>query len=78
VTFRWAPAAPGDVGPEREDEVNRALADALRRDGRIFLSTTELDGRFTLRMAALAHRTHRREIDLALRLLGEALRRLTG
>jgi hypothetical protein len=30
-----------------------------------------LDGRFTLRLAALAFRTHRRTIDLAVRVLRE-------
>jgi hypothetical protein len=30
-----------------------------------------LDGRFTLRMAALAFRTHRRTMDLAVRVLRE-------
>jgi hypothetical protein len=30
-----------------------------------------LDGRYTLRMAALAFRTHRRTIDLAVRVLRE-------
>lgn len=75
VTFRWEPE---DVEPARADEVNRAIADALRRDGRVFLSSTEIDGRFTLRAAPLAHRTHRHEIDLALRLLDEQLRRLTA
>jgi hypothetical protein len=30
-----------------------------------------LDGRFTLRLAVLAFRTHRRTIDLALRVLRE-------
>jgi hypothetical protein len=37
----------------------------------VFLSSTMLDGRFTLRMAALAFRTHRRTIDLAVRVLRE-------
>ena len=42
-----------------------------RHDGRVFLSSTMLDGRYTLRMAALAFRTHRRTIDLAVRVLRE-------
>jgi glutamate/tyrosine decarboxylase-like PLP-dependent enzyme len=68
VTYRWAP--PG-ASPERINEINRAIVDGTRRDGRIFLSSTMLDGRFTLRMAALAFRTHRRTIDLAVRVLRE-------
>lgn len=68
VTYRWAP--PG-VSLERANEVNQTIIDGVRRDGRVFLSSTMLDGRFTLRLAALAFRTHRRTIDLALRVLRE-------
>ena len=68
VTYRWAP--PG-TSPERINEMNQAIVDGARRDGRVFLSSTMLDGRFTLRMAALAFRTHRRTIDLAVRVLRE-------
>ena len=68
VTFRWAP--PG-ADLEQTNRMNRRIVDGVRRDGRIFLSSTMLDGRFTLRMVALAFRTHRRNIDLALRVLRE-------
>jgi aromatic-L-amino-acid decarboxylase len=70
VTYRWAP--PG-VSLERANEVNQAIVDRVRRDGRVFISSTTLDGRFTLRLAVLAFRTHRRTVDLALRVLGEAV-----
>jgi glutamate/tyrosine decarboxylase-like PLP-dependent enzyme len=66
VTFRRAPAG---MSPENADALNQAIVDEMRRDGRIFLSSTELAGRFTLRMAVLAHRTHLAHIDLALDLL---------
>ncbi len=68
VTYRWAPEG---ASPERADEINRAIVDGVRRDGRVFLSSTVLDGRFTLRAAVLAFRTHRRTIDLAIRVLRE-------
>jgi glutamate/tyrosine decarboxylase-like PLP-dependent enzyme len=68
VTYRWAP--PG-VSLEEANRMNQAIVDGVRRDGRVFLSSTLLDGRFTLRMAALAFRTHRRSIDLALQVLRE-------
>jgi aromatic-L-amino-acid decarboxylase len=73
VTFRWAPAG---MALDRANEINRMIVDDVRRDGRVFLSSTELDGRFTLRMAALAFRTHRRSIDLALRVLRECVGRI--
>ncbi len=65
VIFRYA--------PERGDgnEFNRRLADELRQDGRIFLSTTMIEGKFGLRMAALGHNTHVDDIDLTLKLLQE-------
>lgn len=68
VTYRWAP--PG-ASPERCDEVNQEIVERIRRDGRVFLSSTRIDGRFVLRMVALAFRTHRRTIDLALEILRE-------
>jgi glutamate/tyrosine decarboxylase-like PLP-dependent enzyme len=74
VTFRWAPAG---VGIERANELNERIVDGARKDGRVFFSSTMLGGRYTIRMAALGFRTHRRTIDLALRVLGEQLRHLT-
>jgi glutamate/tyrosine decarboxylase-like PLP-dependent enzyme len=65
-TFRWVP--PGAT-LERANELNQTMVDNVRRDGRVFLSSTMLDGRFTLRMAALSFRTHKRTIDLALDVL---------
>jgi glutamate/tyrosine decarboxylase-like PLP-dependent enzyme len=68
VTFRWNP--PG-AGVEEANRINQAIVEGVRRDGRVFHSSTLLDGRFTLRMAALAFRTHLRTIDLALGILRE-------
>jgi glutamate/tyrosine decarboxylase-like PLP-dependent enzyme len=68
VTYRWAP--PG-AGLERTNAINHRIVDGVRRDGRIFLSSTMLEGRFTLRMVALSFRTHRRTMDLAVRVLRE-------
>ncbi|HEY8258661.1 MAG TPA: aminotransferase class V-fold PLP-dependent enzyme [Gemmatimonadales bacterium] len=68
VTYRWVPRG---MALDQVNEINRGLVDGVRRDGRVFLSSTMLDGRFTLRLAALAFRTHRRTIDLALRVLRE-------
>jgi len=73
VTYHWAP--PG-VDLEHANRLNQAIVDGVRRDGRVFISSTMLDGRFTLRMAVVAFRTHRRTIDLALRVLREQVRAL--
>ena len=68
VTYRWAP--PGS-SLERANQINQEIVDRVRQDGRIFLSSTLIDGRFTLRMVALSFRTHRRTIDLTLQILRE-------
>lgn len=73
VTFRRTPIG---MSPADTDALNQAIVDELRRDGRIFLSSTEIAGRFTIRMAALAHRTHLSHIDLALDLLERTADRL--
>jgi glutamate/tyrosine decarboxylase-like PLP-dependent enzyme len=75
VTFRFAP--PG-AGLDETNRMNQEIVDNLRKDGRIFLSSTRLDGRFILRMVALSFRTHRKTVDLALQLLGEEAARLVS
>ena len=75
VTFRWAP--PGAT-LDRINRINQEIVDGVRRDGRVFLSSTMLDGRFTLRLAVLAFRTHRRTIDLAIRVLREQVKAIGG
>ena len=72
VTYRWVPAS-GDA-----NAFNRALVEETHRDGRVFLSSTTIDGRFVLRMAALAFRTHLDTIDLALEVLRGAVERVEG
>jgi glutamate/tyrosine decarboxylase-like PLP-dependent enzyme len=73
--FRWAP--PG-ADPERANQLNQAIVEGVRRDGRVFLSSTMLDGKFTLRLAVLSFRTHQREVDLALQVLREQVAALGG
>lgn len=68
VTFRWV---PGGADLAEANRRNAWLVDQCRRDGRIFLSSTMLDGAFTIRMAALTARTHRAAMDQAVRVLVE-------
>jgi glutamate/tyrosine decarboxylase-like PLP-dependent enzyme len=65
VTFRYLPKS-GDP-----NAFNRRLIDAVQRDGRIFISSTKIDGRFTLRLAILSLRTHQETVDLAIDILRE-------
>jgi aromatic-L-amino-acid decarboxylase len=65
VTFRYLPRN-GDP-----NVFNRRLIEAVQRDGRIFISSTMIDGRFTLRLAILSLRTHQETVDLAIDILRE-------
>ena len=70
VTFRYLPRR-GDP-----DAFNRHLINAVQRDGRVFLSSTKIDGRFTLRMAILSLRTHLETIELAIEVLRDKAKHL--
>ena len=48
------------------DEVNARLIEAIQSDGRVFLSSTHVNGGHWLRLAVLAFRTHRATVDRAL------------
>ncbi|MBL4658669.1 MAG: aminotransferase class V-fold PLP-dependent enzyme [Flavobacteriales bacterium] len=65
TTFRYVPKS-GDA-----NEFNKALLQEILSDGRVFLSSTDLNGIFTLRLAVLAFRSHLRTIDLALEIIVE-------
>ncbi|MDQ3530795.1 MAG: pyridoxal-dependent decarboxylase [Actinomycetota bacterium] len=51
------------------DAANRALLENINASGRVYLSSTVLDGRFTLRVCILAHRTHRVRVDEAMEII---------
>lgn len=67
MAFRFRPRH-GDA-----DAFNQAVLDHLQREGRVFLSGTRLREVFCLRMAVLALRTHRAEVDEALTCLARAI-----
>lgn len=70
VTFRVRP-------PRGDPEAfNQKLVRLLQERGRVFLSSTRLQGRFTLRLAVLSFRSHLDDIELALEELQEASRLL--
>lgn len=70
VIFRWMPKG------KEADEANRQLNDALQNDGRIYLSSTIIDGRVTLRLAILNARTHIAHVDDAVQAIVEMTERL--
>ncbi|HSY76372.1 MAG TPA: aminotransferase class V-fold PLP-dependent enzyme [Bacteroidia bacterium] len=48
---------------------NKRLMEEVQKDGRVFISSTMLDGKFMLRLAVLSFRTHLSTIDTLLSLL---------
>lgn len=67
-TYRWV---PDGASPEEADAFNEALVRRIHEDGRVFVSSTRLKGRFTLRMAALVFRTHLETVETLLEMLEE-------
>ena len=63
VTYRWLPEN-GDA-----NIFNKRLLDEVVADGRVFISSTMLNGEFTLRFACLAFRTHLKTVDTLLTVL---------
>jgi aromatic-L-amino-acid/L-tryptophan decarboxylase len=70
VVYRYEPKN-GDA-----NEFNKRLLDEIVADGQVFISSTMLDGKFTLRFACLAFRTHLRTVDTLLTVLDEKVRML--
>ena len=70
VTYRYLPER-GDAGA-----FNQRLIQAIQKDGRIFISSTQIDGNFILRLAIGSFRTHLDDIDQALDVLKWTARRL--
>lgn len=72
VTYRLVPNI-GDA-----NEINKQILDAVVADGRVFISSTMLNGEFTLRFACLAFRTHLSTVDTLLSVLKSSVDRLAS
>ncbi|MCF8236765.1 MAG: amino acid decarboxylase [Saprospiraceae bacterium] len=70
--FRWAP-----VGNPDHNAVNRRIMDLVHADGRVFLSSTTLNGQIWIRFAVLSFRTKFRHISMTLELLQQVLNQLS-
>jgi aromatic-L-amino-acid decarboxylase len=55
-----------------DDAANRRLLQAINASKRVFLSSTVIDGRFTVRACILSHRTHRDRIDECIEIVRRA------
>lgn len=69
VTYRYIPDS-GDT-----DRFNRQLVEAVQADGKVFISSTLIDGKFFLRLAVLHFRTHLLQVDYLLDLLRDLTRK---
>ena len=65
VVFRYVPEM-GDA-----NAFNKRLVEEIHADGRIFFSSTTIEGHFMLRLAILSFRTHLHTIDLTIDILKE-------
>ncbi|MBI5475322.1 MAG: aminotransferase class I/II-fold pyridoxal phosphate-dependent enzyme [Ignavibacteriales bacterium] len=70
VTYRYLPKR-GDA-----NLFNEKLVKAVQEDGRVFISSTMINGNFTLRLAVLSFRTHKKTIDLTIDILKEKIDQL--
>ncbi|HET6528188.1 MAG TPA: aminotransferase class V-fold PLP-dependent enzyme, partial [Balneolaceae bacterium] len=69
--FRYKPKT-GDA-----NDFNKKLVEEMHADGRVFLSSTHINGTVYLRLAVLSFRTHLEEIDLTLSILRQTIQKLT-
>lgn len=72
VSYFWWPLS------ENETDFNKKLLKEIHNDGTVFFSSTNINGRFVIRMALLAFRTKIEHVDRAVELLDKARTRLLG
>lgn len=67
VSYFWYPSS-GD-----ENAFNEKLMENIHNDGRVFLSSTRIDGKFVIRMAILSFRTKKATIDKSIKMIQDCL-----
>jgi glutamate/tyrosine decarboxylase-like PLP-dependent enzyme len=72
VTYRYLPKR-GNA-----NDFNQRLTQAIQSDGRVFISSTRVDGKFVLRAAILCFRTHLDDIDETLEVLSRKAKELAA
>lgn len=70
--YRFVPAGAA------ANDFNQKLLKLVLEDGRVFLSSTTIDGVFWIRLAVLSFRTHLKIIDTCLEVLNEKVGELLG
>jgi len=72
VTYRYVPKR-GDA-----DEFNQKLLHDIQQNGRIFISSTRIDGKLILRVAVVCFRTHLEDIDETIDILSSKAKQIAG
>ncbi len=72
-TYRYVPTQQNDA-----NAFNTRLLDWVKTDGRIFVSSTTIDGVYWMRVAILCFRTHLREVDMLLEVFKKGVEELEG
>ncbi|MEW6469481.1 MAG: aminotransferase class V-fold PLP-dependent enzyme [Bacteroidota bacterium] len=76
VVYRYIPKKNARTGGEDANAFNKKLLEEVVADGRVFISSTMLKGKFTLRFACLSFRTHLKTVDTLLHVLKEKINKL--
>ena len=71
VSYFWYPSRNID-----EDIYNRKLLELMHKDGRVFFSSTIIEGKFVIRLAILSFRTKVSHVDKAMELLDHTRSRM--
>ena len=61
-----------------DDALNKALLDRINSSKRVFLSSTLVDDRYTLRVCIVSHRTHRDRVDECIEIVRRAVDDVVG
>ncbi len=67
VSYFWWPYKNED-----DNAFNKKLMEFIHQDGRVYFSSTVIDGRFVIRIAIVAFRTRKETIDKAIKVIEEA------
>jgi aromatic-L-amino-acid decarboxylase len=78
VAFRIRPAVAGPEAARRADTASRALLERINASRRAFLSSTVIDGRYTLRLCVVSHRSHTARVAETVDIIAAAAREVVA
>lgn len=70
VSYFWYPQS------NNQDKFNQLLMDEIHKDGSVFLSSSNIEGKFVIRIAILAYRTKKETIDEAIIMIAKCLNKI--